>query len=87
MGDDKDARLRACRALTHAAEQVGANNYRSGLYRPTYRRGKLVRGYTLTPEHRALVEAMPGVLSGAMGIEEAMALLHTPETFRQRFGG
>ncbi len=72
-------------ALAHAAEQMGLNNYLSGLYRPVRRRGKVVSGYSLTADHAALVEAMPRVLSGAMGIEEAMALVTSPAVMRERF--
>jgi hypothetical protein len=69
--------LRAYKALSHAAEQIGKSNYRRGLYKK--------KGYSITPEHQMLVEAMPQVLAGEISVEEAMALLHLPEVERQRF--
>jgi hypothetical protein len=83
--DEYEVRLLAYRALAHAAEQTGRSNYRKGIYKPVYRKGKLVRGYTVTPEHAALVAAMPKVLSGAMSVDEAMAMVTSPAVMDQRF--
>jgi hypothetical protein len=81
-----NAQKRAYHALRIAAERIGRNNYRSGLYRPLYRNGRLVRGYAITQEHRAVVEAMPKVLSGELDPDGAMALRHDSDVMKQRLG-
>ena len=75
---ETERRTRAYRALQHAAEQIGRTNRPTGVYSR--------RGYSITPEHRLIVEAMPAVLSGSLSINDAMALLHEPDVMRQRFG-
>lgn len=81
-----DAQLRAYRALQKAGERIGLNNYRSGRYKIRYRHGVPIGGYTITPEHQEIVDAMPKVLSGEITPEEAMALLWQYDTMRQRLG-
>jgi len=76
---------RVYNALKHAAEQVGIANYRAGLYKGTYRKGKLVRGYSITQEHADLVEAMDKVSRGTMTPEEGMALVNSYDVMQQRF--
>lgn len=75
----------AYNALCIASERMGRNNYRAGLYRvKRNRRGQVVQGYTITPEHAAVVAAMPRVLSGELSPNDAMAMLHEYETEKQR---
>lgn len=62
---------RAYRALSTAAEAVGRNNHRQG------------KG--VTAEHRMLINAMPDVLAGRIGVDQAMALLHEYDVMQQRF--
>ncbi len=84
--DSQESRSRAYDALNHAASQVGSSNYRAGLYRTTYYgNGRVRTGYTITPEHRELIEAMPKVLSGEMGVDDAMALVTRYDIMVQRF--
>lgn len=84
----------AHRALEHAAERIGRNNAASYLRSAAFNdlpgvqlsNRKAKRGaYTITPEHRELVEALPALLSGKITPEEAMALLHGYDTMKQRF--
>lgn len=75
---------RAYRALQHAAEQVGLNNFRKGLYRPQ-RIGRKMLGYSITDAHQQLIDAMPQVLSGLVTPEEAMALVTSHDVMQQRF--
>lgn len=81
----EEAKVRAYMALRNAAEQIGRTNLRSGIYKPKTRRGKMVQGYSITAEHRAVIDAMSDVLSGKISPEEAMALLLSHEVMRQRF--
>lgn len=75
---------RVYNALRIAAERIGRNNYRSGIYRPgnRYVRG----GYTITDAHKAIIDAMPQVLDGRITPEQAMALLHTYDAMKERLG-
>lgn len=77
--------LQAYRALARAAEKIGLNNYRRGLYQVTRRRGKVIRGYSISDAHRSLIEMMPRVLSGQASPDEAMSLLHEYDVMRERF--
>lgn len=81
----EEARILAYHALQAAATRIGLNNCRAGLYRGTYRKGKLVKGYSITGEHQELVDAMPKVLNGELSVEDAMCLLWQYDTFKQRF--
>lgn len=77
-----DAQMSAYKALEKAAEQIGRNNFaRLGPARFD-RRGNRIGGYDVTPEHSAIVETMPRVLSGEVEPEAAMALLHQPDIMR-----
>lgn len=69
-----EEQLRTYRALSHAAEQVGRENYRS-----------MGKRYHVTAEHRELIEAMPQVLSGELSINDAMWLVTSPAVMQQRF--
>jgi hypothetical protein len=50
------------------------------------RRGQVIQGYTVTPEHRAIVDAMPKVLAGTMTPDEAMSLLWGHDVEIQIYG-
>lgn len=76
-----EAQLRAHRALLHAAEQVGANNFRNGLYR-----SKRGQPYSITFEHRSLIDGSSDVLAGKMSVNDAMALVTSHDVIQQRFG-
>jgi len=78
------AQLNAYRALAHAADQIGRNNYRKGIYGGTRKAGS-PRTYSLTPEHAEIVDAMPKVMSGEMSVNDAMALVTQYEVMQQRF--
>jgi len=71
--------LRAYRALRHAAEQIGREMHRRGVYKP--RKG----GYTITDNHKRIIEAMPSVLQGRMSPEEAVAIVTECEVMNERF--
>lgn len=74
-----DPKARAYKALRIAAERIGANNYRAGVYNPRQR-----GGYSITDAHKDVIEAMRDVLSGAMSPNDAMALLHRSDVEQQR---
>jgi hypothetical protein len=77
--EGKPAVARAYKALRIAAERIGANNYRAGLYNPRQR-----GGYSITDAHKDAIEAMRDVLSGAMSPNDAMALLHRGDVLQER---
>lgn len=83
---DDDPRVRAYDALSKAADKIGFNNYEAQIraHRKS-RRSERTFQFHVTPEHRAITEAMPQVLDGKISPEDAMALLHGYDTFRQRF--
>lgn len=70
-----DSQLQAHRALLTAAERIGANNYR-----------KLGKRFTVTVEHRAVIQASSDVLVGKISVNDAMALLHDYDVMEQRLG-
>ena len=70
--------LRSHRALLHAAAQVGARNYATGAYRRP--------GYCITPAHAALTQGAADVLAGRMSVNDAFALVTSPEVMQERFG-
>lgn len=73
-----ESQLRTYRALQTAANRIGSNNYRAGLYKPSR------KGYSITAEHAAVVDAMPKVLSGELTPDQGMALLHDYDVMKQR---
>jgi len=77
----------AYNALRIASERMGRNNFRAGLYSVRRdHRGRVTQGYSVTPEHAAVVDAMPRVLSGELSPSDAMAMLHEYNTEKQRLG-
>lgn len=75
------------RALQIAAERIGRNNFANGTYRVVRSNERIVGGrYSITAEHKAVIEAMPRVLDGHMTPDEAMALLHQYDVLKQRLG-
>lgn len=74
----------AYRALQQAAEEIGAHNWRLAVYRPRKHRGRLVKGYQVTPEHERVIAASSQVLAGQITPEEALAILEEPEIKAQR---
>lgn len=74
-------------ALRKAAERIGMRNYRAGLYKVERRRGKVVRGYSITEAHKAVIDAMPKVCGGKITPEEAMSILREHDVMRERFNG
>lgn len=68
--------LQAYNALRVEAERIGAAEFASGRYVPERdARGRVMRGYEITPQHRRVIAALPMVLDGSMPIDEAMAVL------------
>jgi hypothetical protein len=82
-----DATHRAYGALRIAAERIGMNNYSAG-YDAHIKAGRSKRTYRYvpTPAHILVVEAMPKLAGGEITPEEAMALLHTHDVFKERMG-
>ena len=81
---DTDLRIQAYRALYKAAERIGIGNYKNGLYRAQWRRGKLMMG---TEAHEDIIKAMPRVLSGELDPEAAMNLLRRGDVMEERLSG
>lgn len=78
----------ALRALKTAAEKIGMHAYRSGLYKvKRNRKGEVIQGYTLTPEHQEVMTAIDALSRDLITPEDAMALLHGYEVFNARTKG
>ena len=77
---------RVYRALSKAAESIGAREYAAGRYRPIRRRGKVVQGYSISEAHRRVIDTMNGLGRGEITPEEAMAVLHEYDVHSARFG-
>jgi len=77
---------RAYSALQTAAERIARNQYAAGNYRVQRRHGRVTRGYSITPEHKLLVDMMPQVCAGRVSPNDAMALLHEYDVMKQRLG-
>jgi hypothetical protein len=72
-------------ALRVAGEKIGYHNYLLQLteYKKTHKSVKNFR-FTVTPEHKEIVEAMAKVLDETMTPEAGMALLWQYDTMKQR---
>ena len=72
-------------ALRVAGEKIGYHNYLLQLteYKKTHNSVKNFR-FTVTPEHKEIVEAMGKVLNETMTPEAGMALLWQYDTMKQR---
>jgi hypothetical protein len=77
--------IQAFRALETAAARMGANNYRAQLasHISAGRKPSSFR-FAVTPEHKAVCNAMPTVLGGSMTPNDAMSLLWEHDTMAQR---
>ncbi len=74
-------------ALQTAAHRIAQNNYRSQLAAHLKAgRKKSTFRMTVTPEHAALIDAMGRRPGNELSDNDAMALLHEYETFKQRIG-
>jgi hypothetical protein len=75
-------------ALVKAAERIGANAYKAGHYKvKRNRKGVVVQGYTLTPEHQEVMTAIDALGRGTITAEEGMAILHQYEVHNARIKG
>lgn len=75
-------------ALVKASERIGMNAYKAGLYKvKRNRKGEVIKGYSLTPEHQELVTAIDALGRGNISAEEAMSLLHQYEILEARTKG
>lgn len=76
------------KALLTAAERIGHNAYKAGLYNVRRnRKGTVVRGYTLTPEHQEVMTAIDALGRGTISAEEAMSILHEHDVIAARILG
>lgn len=78
--DDNSNVARAYRALDHAAMQMGKNGYRAHMASKFAK-----RPFTPSQAQTELIEAMPLLLAGAITAEQAMSMLHTYDTMKERF--
>jgi hypothetical protein len=74
-------------ALATAAARIG------NVYRTSYvsqirrdRRGNVIHGYTLAPEHALVIETLGAYCRGRIDDNDAMAVLHGYEVFNARTG-
>lgn len=70
------AQLRAHQALLHAAQQVGANNYRLS---------SKMTPYTVSSVHAMLVQYSSDVLKGDLTVNDAMAFVTSYDVMKERF--
>ncbi len=76
---------RAYVALQKASERIGAAEYAAGRYSvKRSRNGTVVRGYTISEAHKAVVDALNALGRNRISPEEAMAVLHTYDVFKAR---
>jgi hypothetical protein len=76
------------RALKIAAEKIGAHAYKAGLYKvKRNRKGVVIRGYTLTPEHQEVITAIDALSRDLISPEDAMCVLHGYEVLNSRTKG
>jgi hypothetical protein len=71
-------------ALQRAAERIALSEYLAGHYKVQRRRGKVVRGYTLSEAHRTVLAAMNALGRDEITPEEAMAVLHEYDVLKAR---
>jgi hypothetical protein len=77
-----DPRIRAYEALQKAIGQIAKSQYRRGGWSD----GPGKPAFVATgPDVRALVNASSDVLAGTITPEQAMAMIHEPAVFEQRF--
>jgi hypothetical protein len=81
---DPDAKERAWTALQRAAERIGKAEHAAGRYKVQRRRGKVVRGYSITEAHQRVIEAMNALGRDKITPEQAMAILHEYDVFQAR---
>lgn len=78
----------AYRALSHAAERMGANNFAK---LPDVVRAAMAKGHVPTrtawptPAHRDVMDAMLDVMNDRLDVEDAMALLWRSDVWAERF--
>jgi hypothetical protein len=85
---ESPAHQRVRNALLKAAERIGTNAMQAGLYKIRRNRaGKVIHGYTLTPEHVHVLETLSEFDHGKISGEEAMAALHEYDVLRTRTKG
>lgn len=66
----------AYNALSALAERIGNENYESGLYTSLDRRGKRKNGgYTVTEEHKSVIDAMEALTRDEITAEDAMVIV------------
>lgn len=76
--------LQAYRALSTAAERIGANNFTRSGCKPHFCRGRWFDAYYPTQAHKDIVSAMSNVLNETITPEEAMNLLRRGDILEQR---
>ena len=78
----------ALHALKVAAERVGRNAHQAGRYKvKRNRKGQVISGYTLTPEHQELIIAIDALSRDRISPEEAMAIVNQYEIVKARLEG
>ena len=81
-----DKQLQVHRALMHASEKMGWNNYNQGL-KNHVKCGRKTHTYRYIPteEHERIIKATSDVLKGTITPDQAMAMLHEYDIFKQRY--
>lgn len=84
---DCNEKERVYNALSIAASRIGANNYRKlcDAARAKGRKVKNVR-YVPTDAHKRVIDTINAFMSGALSANDAMAVLHEYDVFKERIG-
>jgi hypothetical protein len=72
-------------ALQAAGERIGAAEYAAGRYKARRgRTGKVTQGYTISSEHKQVVDALNDLGRNRISPEQAMAILHEYDVLKAR---
>jgi hypothetical protein len=83
-GSARDQKERVWLAFQRAAERIGRAEHAAGRYNITRRRGRVVRGYTISEAHQRVIDTMDALGSDKITPEQAMAVLHEYDILQAR---
>lgn len=82
------AKDQAHHALLIATDRIGKNAFKAGLYKVRKdRKGKVIQGYSLTPEHQEVMTAIDALGRNLITPEDAMNVVSQYEVSRARLKG
>jgi 6-phosphogluconolactonase (cycloisomerase 2 family) len=71
-------------ALQKAGERIGAAEFGAGHYKVKRRQGKVIQGYSISPEHKQVIDALNDLGRFKITPEEAMNVLHEYDVIKAR---